>query len=549
MLIENPTLELETIAQAFLAISQAACYRGVAEAFLKAALEYSRAVRGAVILSAGSELLGNIDTSFLRETAKIFVSYPQQIEFRLPEAIEERVLICQEVVITHNGRINSALADPGGCPCGQDRIQLYLPVVHREQTIGVLYLESESRQKAFTSKCISALSMLALQAALSFKSAQLLDALRETSMWMIRGQTIGRIGSYRWNTRTQLTRASRQCYRIFNIDPDLNPVPFEVFKSRVHPDDFPGLERVLVQAASAKAPLNHEYRVVHEDGTILTVVAVGQFDLGPSGDLELEGIITDVTERKTAEQALVDARADLARAARLASLGELAGAIVHEVKQPMTGIIASASACLRWLAREPADVDEARKSVARIIQSACRANKVVSGLRSLVRDGQLQFARLGVEEVIEGVLLLLKRELERASIKLKTNFDKSIPYIEGDQLQLQQVVLNLVRNAIDAMCIVTEGDRALTISSKFVGGQAIVTIADTGAGIDPASKKHLFEALYTTKPEGLGLGLSICRKIIAAHGGRLWLESTTTFGTVFAFALPLHQSTNISEII
>ncbi len=367
-------------------------------------------------------------------------------------------------------------------------------------------------------------------------------------MWMVKGQQIGRMGSYRWNTRTLLSRASRECYRIFDISLDINPVPFEVFRNRVHPDDLPALERALAAAVSSKSPFNHEYRVVHEDGTLLDVIAVGQFDVSPSGDVELEGIITDVTEQKAAEQALTDAREKLARAARLAALGELAGSIIHEVNQPLTGIITSAEACLRWLARDPADPGEARKSAMRIIDQGRRASNIIAGLRSLVRDAQIQLADIQINETVEEVILLSNRELERARITLRTGLDASMPKIAADRVQLQQVVLNLVRNAIDSMAGVNGGERILTASSKVADGRASVTIADTGAGIDPAIRERLFDPLFTTKDDGLGLGLSISRKIIGAHGGCLWLEKNTTHGAAFTFALPLRRRGRSAEI-
>jgi C4-dicarboxylate-specific signal transduction histidine kinase len=383
--------------------------------------------------------------------------------------------------------------------------------------------------------------MLASQTAVSFESVRLFEALRETNMWMVRGQKIGRMGSYRWNTRTLLSRASRECYRIFDIDLEINPVPFEVFSSRIHADDLPALEQALTEAVSTKSPFSHEYRVVHRDGTTLYVAAVGQFDVGPIGDVELEGIITDITERKAAEQALADARNELARAVRLASLGELAGSIVHEINQPLTGIIMSAEACLRWLARDPVELNEARKSSARVIEQGRRASDVISGLRSLVRDAQLTFAEVDVNEAVEKVLLLSKRDLERAGITLHVDFDRKLPSIAADLIQLQQVVFNLVRNAIEAMAGVEGRSRILTASTRAADGQVVVTIADTGVGVHPANRERLFDALYTTKESGLGLGLSICRKIVTIHGGRLWVEENTTHGTMFVFVLPLRQ--------
>jgi signal transduction histidine kinase len=546
MRLENETSELELIAKAFQAISKEISYEGLAEALLKAALGHSGAARGAVLLSEGAELLAKADASFPRERAKFLASQPPVGDFRLPTDLSERVLTCQETVVRQHSWKGSALVDPAECPPGRNITQLCLPLIHQERTIGVLYLESEREQEAFTPRCVSVMSMLASQAAVSFESAQLFEALRETNMWMVKGQQIGRMGSYRWNTRTLLSRASRECYRIFDINLDVNPVPFEVFKDRIHPDDFPSLERALAEAVSTKSPFSHEYRVVHKDGAMLRVVAVGQFDLGPTGDIELEGIIADITERKAAEQALTDARGELARTARLASLGELAGSIIHEVNQPLTGIIASAEACLRWLARDPAEPGEARKSATRVIEQGRRATNVVAGLRSLVRDAQPHLADVEINAAVEEVLLLSKREFERAGITLRTDFDRSLPNVEGDRVQLQQVVLNLVRNAIDAMTGVNARARVLTASSKIADGHVSVAIADTGVGIDRANSERLFDALYTTKGEGLGLGLSICRKIIAVHGGRLWLEETTTHGATFTFTLPLRQSVRTS---
>jgi nitrogen-specific signal transduction histidine kinase len=537
---EEP-FEIELIAEALRTVSKENSYGGLARALLKAALGYSGADRGAVVLSEEGELVAKADASFPRERAKILVSSPPADEFSLPADLGERVLTRQELVLSTEGWNDSVVVGPNERQ-GQPRIAfLCLPLIHQQRTIGLLYLEAQRQPEVFTPKTVATMSLLASQAAASFESAQLFEALRETNMWMLRGQRIGRMGSYRWNTRTLLSRASRECYRIFDIDLDINPVPFEVFKDRIHSDDFPALEQALSEAVSAKSPFAHEYRVVHRDGRTLDVVAVGEFDVGPSGDVELEGIITDVTERKTAEQTLTDARVELARATRLASLGELAGSIIHEVSQPLTGIIASAEACLRWLARDPVEIDSARRSATRIVEQAHGANAVVSGLRSLAREGKLRFTDFRIREAVEEVLLLLKRELERASIAVRTEFDASLPPVRADRVQLQQVVLNLARNAIDAMVGIAGGPRTLTITSRLVDGEVHVAFADTGVGINLAKRDRLFDALYTTKEGGLGIGLSICRKIVRAHAGRIWAESATC-GATFTFAIPLRQS-------
>jgi signal transduction histidine kinase len=545
MKLENEAHELELIAGAFQTISKEISYAGLARALLGEALGYCGVARGGVLLSEGGELLAKAGASFPRERARFFISQPPACEFRMPPDLGERILGRQETLLRDADADESALI--GSAPPSGSITQLFLPLAHQERTIGVLYLEAEQGEQIFTKRCVWVTSMLASQAAVSFESVRLFEALRETNMWMVRGQEIGHMGSYRWNTRTLLSRASRECYRIFDIDFEINPVPFEVFRNCIHPDDLVDLEQSLGEAVSTKSPFRHEYRIVRRDGSIRHVSAVGQFDEGPSGDVELEGIVIDVTDRKAAEQALADARNELARVARLASVGELAGSIIHEVNQPLTGIIMSAEASLHWLARNPADPDSARRSAIRVIEHAHRATDVITGLRSLVRDAQLQFVDLDINEAIEEVLRMSKREFEHGSVALQTDFDRSLPNIEGDRVQLQQVVLNLVRNAIEAMVSVEGRSRVLTASSKIAGDHIFVRISDTGIGINSAEKDRLFDAFYTTKGGGLGLGLSICRKIVTVHGGRLWVEENTVYGATFIFVLPVRQSIRLLE--
>src|SRR6202522_98370 len=334
MRLENETFELDLIARALQTISKEGSYGGLAKAVLEAALRYSGADRGAVLLSEGGELLSKVDPSFPLEKAKFLVSSPPVDELRFSAELREKVLTRKETVGSREGCTAITVSDSAR----RNVVSLCLPFIHHERTIGILYLESDNKQETFTPRCVSAMSMLASQAAISFESAQLFEALRETNMWMAKGQEIGRMGSYRWNTRTLLSRASRECHRIFDISPDINPVPFELFRDRIHPDDLPALEQALAQAVGTKSLFKQEYRVVHKDGATLDVVAVGQFDVGPSGDVELEGIITDVTERRISERALIDAQVELAHATRLASLGELAGSIIHEVNQALSGV-------------------------------------------------------------------------------------------------------------------------------------------------------------------------------------------------------------------
>jgi PAS domain-containing protein len=316
MQLENEAHDLERIAKAFWLISKEISYGGLANALLGVAIENSGAARGTVLLSEGGELLAKANASFPPEKAQIIATHPPHSEFRLPADCSESFDV-REPFVRHDRRRGSALLAQTARSAEGDITVLCLPLI-QDQTIGVLYLEAERDRETFTAGCVSMMSLLASQAAVSFESAQLFEALRETTMWMVKGQQIGRMGSFRWNTCTLLSRGSRECDRILGLDPDVNPVPFQAFRDRVLPDDLRALEHALAEAVSTQSPFSHPYRVVYEDGATFHVIAVGQFDVGPSGDVELEGIITDITEQKAAEQALTDARAKRAASVRRA---------------------------------------------------------------------------------------------------------------------------------------------------------------------------------------------------------------------------------------
>lgn len=534
---DTNTTEIERIAKAFQEISRETTYDGLANALLNASLQYSGAQRGAVLLSEEGELLAKADAGFPREKLTIYASQPPALSFQLPADISERVFNGREIVVKQVNWNNSALIDHENGSSTEDLVLLCLPLLHQARNIGVLYLESDGLEP-FRARCVSVISLLATQAAVSFETARLFEALRETNLWMLKGQQIARIGSYRWNTRTLLSRASRELYQMFDVDLELNPIPFEVFKSRVHPADRPALLRALFGAIDTKSSFNHQYRVQRRDGTTLQVSAVGQFDIGPTGDIELEGIVADVTERKAAEQALQDARNELRQAAGLASVGELAGSITHEINQPLTGIVASAEACIRWLSRNPARQVEASRSIGRIIEQVNRASNIVAGLRSLVREANVQLTEVQLNDAVEDTLVLLKRDLERASVILCTTFDGSLPKIKADRSLIQQVVLNLVGNAIEAMNSIEGRDRVLRVTSSSGDEHVFLRICDSGTGVRPGDEDRLFNPLFTTKKGSLGLGLSICHKIIKLHGGRLSLEENSGNGATFAISLP-----------
>ncbi len=251
-------------------------------------------------------------------------------------------------------------------------------------------------------------------------------------------------------------------------------------------------------------------------------------------------VFSDITASRAAEQALHKAQSDLAHAARMTNLGELAGTIAHEVNQPLMALTTNADACMRWLAAPVPDIAQARCAAQRVVRNGHRAAAIVKNIQALALHAAPAMAPLEIRATIQGVLNLTRDELHRNQVQLQTDFAADLPLVTGNRVLLQQVVLNLVVNAIEAVAGLAGRPRNITIATQPQGpGHVMVAVADTGRGIPPSHKERIFDPLFTTKPNGLGLGLSICRSIVETHRGRLWAHDGDPFGSVFLFTLPV----------
>jgi len=248
----------------------------------------------------------------------------------------------------------------------------------------------------------------------------------------------------------------------------------------------------------------------------------------------------EIADRIRAEEIVQKTQADLAHATRVTTLGELAASIAHEVNQPLMAVVINGDACLEWLAREQPDLQEAREAVGRIIAEGNRAGEIIRRIRALFKNSPLQKAPVRVNELTQDIVALTQRELIRNGVSLRTELDTALPPVFGDRVQLQQVILNLVVNAVEAMSGTTGRPRELHIRSERDGDGVLVTVRDTGPGLPLAQPERIFGAFFTTKPDGLGMGLSISRTIIEAHGGKLWATSAAD-GAIFQFRLPIHK--------
>jgi PAS domain S-box-containing protein len=294
------------------------------------------------------------------------------------------------------------------------------------------------------------------------------------------------------------------------------------------------------------------------------------FRVGKPGDRKVAILFKDITERKRAEEelrqkevSLREAQTELAHVSRVTTMGELAASIAHEVNQPLAGMVTNASASLRWLSRDSPNLDEACEAIRRIIRDGNRAGDVILRMRALFKKASTTKERLDINEAIKEVVILAQSEVQRNRVSLQTKLANDLPLILGDRIQLQQVILNLLMNAIEAMSGVAEGPRELGVSSEAVTEipgkpkeeryedraladaewtEVLITVRDSGPGLDPQRLNRLFDAFYTTKPQGLGMGLAISRSIIEGHGGRLWAKANAPRGAVFQFTLPIRYT-------
>ena len=299
------------------------------------------------------------------------------------------------------------------------------------------------------------------------------------------------------------------------------------------------LEKIMAELNSTG---RWEGELIHtrRDGTQVVVASRWALQLNeqekPIAVLETNN---DITERKRAEEALHKAQTELAHVTRVATLGEMSASIAHEINQPLGAVVNNASACLRWLAGQTPNLEEARKSAASIVRDGHRAGEIIGRIRALAKKAPPRKDWLDINEAILEVIALARSEAQNSRVSLQTQLSKEVPVIPGDRIQLQQVILNLIINAIESMSGTGDGPRELEVGSgKHEPRGVLVTVRDSGPGLDPQRLDHLFTAFFTTKPQGMGMGLAISRSIIEAHGGRLWATANEHRGATFQFTLP-----------
>jgi PAS domain S-box-containing protein len=430
-----------------------------------------------------------------------------------------------------------------------------VPMFRQAQMVGVLYLENRLMPDVFTAEHSRIVSMLGAQAAVSLETARLYaelveeniqrrkieKQLRASQTSLMLGEKISNTGTWHWHLEPDIQLISDEYKRIMGLPATQISTSMAEFQSRVHPDDIQCLKELIDSSVKNGTIMQAEFRIVRDDGEYRYIKGIGEPVESWPEVAEYFGTLTDITAQRHAEDAVRIAQAELARVARATTVGQLTSSIAHEINQPLMSIVANAGASLRWLKRDPAHLDKASQSIEDIIKEGRRAGEIIRGLQSLTRNNVAEYAPARLHWLARDILTLSRLELERRSVSLELDIKAECDEVFCESVQIQQVLLNLVINAIEAMSE-NNGARVLRLASSNPTDNFIrIEVADNGTGLSEEVIDKIFDSFYTTKAEGMGMGLTISNEIIKRHGGVLSAENRQSGGSVFWFTLPLNM--------
>jgi predicted ATPase/signal transduction histidine kinase len=548
-------LDVGTVVKASQAVSSEIELRKLIETLMRISLEHAGAERGLLILFTGDEPRiaaeattggGNIE---VRQRSSV-VTPTELIESVLHTALRTR-----ESVILEDAAAQIPFSMEGSPRQKDARSVLCLPLVKQGKLVGALYLENNLTPRVFTSAKLAILKLLASQAAISLENVRLYEelrtenserqraeaGLRRSEAYLSEAQRLSHSGSFGWRPSSGELYWTEETFRIFEYDPASTPT-LERLQLRIHADDVVAFGLVAERASDNGQDFAHEYRARMPDGRVKHIQVVARAFRDEAGDVEFVGAVMDVTGIRLAERELHKTRTDLAHVTRITSVGELTASIAHEVNQPLGAVMFNTEACQSWLARDPPNMQEAHAALERIVRDGTRAAEVIRRIRALAKKADTKMVPLNLNDVLGEALTFVQHELLSSSVVVRSEQASVLPVILADKVQLQQVILNLVINGIEAMQPISDRPRELVIrSEQDDAGQVRVTVTDCGVGFSAASADRLFNTFFTTKSSGMGMGLSICRSIIELHGGRIWATPHVPHGATLHFTLPAHR--------
>lgn len=417
-----------------------------------------------------------------------------------------------------------------------------MPIVAQDGTVLGTFAVYSREPGAPTVRDMALIDQFIAMASIAIEQRRREDALRRSEAYLAEAQRLSLTGSFRWRVSTSEISWSDETYRIYGLEPSV-PVDFTMVGERVHPEDRAMFGEIKQRAVSDPRDFAMEHRLLLPGGEVKHLQVFANYLRDESGEIEYIGAVRDVTDRKVSDATLHHIREELAHVSRVATLGELTAAIAHEINQPLSGIVTNASTCLRLLAADPPDLETARETARRTIRDGTRAADVIARLRTLFRKQSVVHEAVDLNDATLEVLTLMRTEFEKAEVDVRTELAR-LPLVDGDRVQIQQVVMNLILNAAEAMNGVAGRRRRLIIRTRAgdAGEEVRLEVEDAGVGFDPETSEQMFNAFYTSKQGGMGMGLSISRSIVERHGGRLWAVPNEGGGATFAFSLPLHRT-------
>jgi PAS domain S-box-containing protein len=537
-------MDVTAVVKASQAVSSEIELPGLIETLMKIALQNAGADRGLLILSRDNDFWIEAESQASADGFVVVMCHAPISGPDCPEALLRYVIRTQKTLMVDDASQPSPLYDQNYVHREHPRSLLCLPLMKQRKLAGLLYFENNLATHAFTPDRVTVLELLAAQAAISLENTLLYHDLQEREARIRRLVESNIIGILLWDANGEISFANdaflsmtgytREEWNSGAISwKDMTPTEYRA-------DDAQRVDQLRLSGQLAA----REKEFFRKDGSRLPVL-IGSAFLAGSSDQSISFVL-DLTERKQAEteareseRRCQEMQLELAHANRIATVGQLTSSIAHEVNQPLSAIAMNAGAARNWLSRRPADVEKALASIDEIANDAHRSSEVIVGIRELFKKAPPRKGGLDLNEVVREVIVLTGSEALKNRISVKTQFADGLPLVNGDRVQLQQVLLNLVVNAIQAMATIADEARDLSISTATAESNAVhVRVADSGPGLDSQKLERVFDPYFTTKAEGLGMGLAISRSIIDAHNGRLWASANQPRGAVFQFTLP-----------
>jgi PAS domain S-box-containing protein len=534
-------LDVAAVVKASQALSGEMLLPRLIERLMTIAVQSAGANRGLLILPHESDY--RIEAEARADGEQIVLHYGAAAGLAVPESIVRYVMRTQESVILDDAARQNLFSEDPYLALRRQRSILCLPLVRQGTLVGLLYLENALASDVFTPDRARLLELLASQAAISLENTRLYGDLREREAKIRRLVDANIIGILTVDLDGQIIEANDAFLRMVGYERE------DLVAGRMRWTNSPSewregeLQRVEKVRTTGNLPA-FEKEYFRKDGSRVPVlVGVARIE---ETENQAVAFVIDLSERKQAESEARESERryrevqnELAHANRVATMGELTASIAHEVNQPIAASITNAETAGRWLDREPPDVERAKRIIGRVVSDARRAADIVGRIRALVDKAPARKDFLDLNEVIREVIELTRAELSDHGVLLQTELAQGLPLIRGDRVQLQQVMMNLIVNAIEAMGEMSDGRRELRISTRIETGEVTVAVRDSGPGVTDGAYDKVFEAFHTTKPTGLGMGLSICRSIVEAHGGRLWASANVPKGAAMQFMVPV----------